>query len=85
MFTYFLAQRLDASLKKDTPWLVLAGSGPAADFISELLQDLSSISPVAEVEATPGFSTEHRDSVRAKIRKHFPGQAEVEKLVDRVS
>uniref|UniRef100_A0A673AXR3 Transient receptor potential cation channel subfamily M member 4-like n=1 Tax=Sphaeramia orbicularis TaxID=375764 RepID=A0A673AXR3_9TELE len=33
--------RLDISLRKATPWLVLAGSGPAADFIGELLGSLS--------------------------------------------
>lgn len=85
MLTYFLVQRLDESLKKGTPWLVLAGSGLAADFISELLDDLSSNSPTAEVELTQGLSAEHRDRVRDKVRKYFPARADVEKLVDRVS
>lgn len=85
-----LAQRLDASLKKATPWLVLAGSGPAADLISELLDNLSPVSlsptsPPVEGEAAQGLSTEHRDRVRDKVRKHFPAEAELEKLVDNVS
>uniref|UniRef100_A0A8C3AK23 Transient receptor potential cation channel, subfamily M, member 4a n=1 Tax=Cyclopterus lumpus TaxID=8103 RepID=A0A8C3AK23_CYCLU len=45
-----MLKRLDVSLRKATPWLVLAGSGPAADFISELLDYLSTISPPAEGE-----------------------------------
>ncbi|KAF3699526.1 Transient receptor potential cation channel subfamily M member 4 [Channa argus] len=77
--------RLDDSLKKGTPWLVLSGSGPAADFIGELLEDLSSISPAAEVENSQSVSTEHRDRAWVVFRKHFPAAAatEVEKVVDR--
>ncbi|XP_029014780.1 transient receptor potential cation channel subfamily M member 4-like isoform X2 [Betta splendens] len=77
-------ERLDASLKKNTPWLVLAGSGQAADFISELLENLSSIFSAVDTEAPPGLSSEIRDSVRSKLQKHFPAQAQVEQLVDRV-
>lgn len=85
-----LAQRIDASLRNATPWLVLAGSGPAADLISELLGSLllvplSPISPPAEGEAVEGPSTELRDWVHDKIRRHFPAEAEQEKLVDCVS
>ncbi|XP_044037406.1 transient receptor potential cation channel subfamily M member 4a isoform X2 [Siniperca chuatsi] len=82
-----MLKRLDASLKKATPWLVLAGSGPAADLISELLGNLSSVSlsatsPPAEGKAGVGLSTEPRDRVRDKVRRHFPAEAELEKLVD---
>lgn len=78
-----LLQRLDTSLKKNTPWLVLAGSGSAADLISELLDPSD-----GEVEAAQIHSAEHRDRIRENIRKHFPakaGQAELEELVNRVS
>ncbi|KAK2832740.1 hypothetical protein Q5P01_016629 [Channa striata] len=75
--------RLDASLKRDTPWLVLTGSGLAADFIGELLEDLSTNCPAAELENSQGLSAEHRDRARVVVRKHFPAVAEVEKLVDR--
>lgn len=85
-------QRLDASLKKATPWLVLAGSGPAADLISELRDNLSTVPlspasspPAAEGEAAQGLSSELRDKVRDKVRKHFPSEADVERLVDSVS
>ncbi len=86
----FHFQRLDASLKKATPWLVLAGSGPAADLISELLDSFPSVplsptSPPAEGEAAEALSTEFRDRVRDKVRRHFPAEADPEKLVDSVS
>uniref|UniRef100_A0A3Q3DCF4 Transient receptor potential cation channel, subfamily M, member 4a n=1 Tax=Hippocampus comes TaxID=109280 RepID=A0A3Q3DCF4_HIPCM len=32
-----ISVQVDTSLKRSTPWLVLSGTGPAADFISELL------------------------------------------------
>uniref|UniRef100_UPI0037E908E4 transient receptor potential cation channel subfamily M member 4a n=1 Tax=Semicossyphus pulcher TaxID=241346 RepID=UPI0037E908E4 len=82
-----MLERLDASLRRETPWLVLAGSGPAADFISELLSDVSSVplsptSPPAEGEAAEGLSTELRDRVRDRLRRHFTAEAELERLVD---
>ncbi|XP_063760023.1 transient receptor potential cation channel subfamily M member 4-like [Eleginops maclovinus] len=82
-----MLERLDASLRKATPWLVLAGSGPAADLISDLLGNLSSVplspnSPPAEGEASEGLSAELRDKARDKVRRHFPTAAELEKLVD---
>lgn len=82
-----MLERLDTSLKKATPWLVLAGSGPAADFISDLLGDLSAVilssTPLAaDGEAIKGVSADFCDRVREKVRKHFPTEAELEKLVD---
>uniref|UniRef100_A0A8C3AJV3 Transient receptor potential cation channel subfamily M member 4 n=1 Tax=Cyclopterus lumpus TaxID=8103 RepID=A0A8C3AJV3_CYCLU len=77
-----MLKRLDVSLRKATPWLVLAGSGPAADFISELLDYLSTISPPAEGEAAEGLSAELRNKVRDQVQRYFPAEAELEKLVD---
>ncbi|XP_008288443.1 transient receptor potential cation channel subfamily M member 4a [Stegastes partitus] len=86
-----MLERLDASLRKATPWLVLAGSGPAADLINELLVDLPSVplsptSPPAEGESAEGPSPELRDRVREKVRRQFPaeakGDAELDRLVD---
>ncbi|KAM4535006.1 transient receptor potential cation channel subfamily M member 4-like [Fundulus diaphanus] len=82
-----MLERLDTSLKKGTPWLVLAGSGPAADFIGDLLGDLSAVilsptSLVADAEAIMGVSVEFCDRVREKVRKYFPAEAGLEKLVD---
>ncbi|XP_074553310.1 transient receptor potential cation channel subfamily M member 4a [Halichoeres trimaculatus] len=80
-------ERLDTSLKRETPWLVLAGSGAAADFISELLADippvpLSPSSTPADGEAAESLSTELRDKVRDRLQRHFPSETELEKLVD---
>uniref|UniRef100_G3NMH9 Transient receptor potential cation channel, subfamily M, member 4a n=1 Tax=Gasterosteus aculeatus aculeatus TaxID=481459 RepID=G3NMH9_GASAC len=82
-----MLERLDVSLGKATPWLVLAGSGSAADFISELLDNLSSVSltstsPPAE-EGAEGLIASLRDMVRDKLQRYFPAEIELEKLVDR--
>ncbi|XP_053532757.1 transient receptor potential cation channel subfamily M member 4a isoform X1 [Ictalurus punctatus] len=75
-------KRMDMSLKKATPWLVLNGSGPAADMITELLNDLSrSASPVDE-EGKDGSNPELRDRVREIIKRYFPSEKTLEKLVD---
>ncbi|XP_029997367.1 transient receptor potential cation channel subfamily M member 4a [Sphaeramia orbicularis] len=77
--------RLDISLRKATPWLVLAGSGPAADFIGELLGSLSpvSLSPTSPTERdSEGLNAELRDRVRDMVQKHFRPEAELENLVD---
>ncbi|XP_037545243.1 transient receptor potential cation channel subfamily M member 4a [Nematolebias whitei] len=75
-----MLERLDTSLKRATPWLVLAGSGPAADFIGDLLDNFSS--QPAEGESAGGFTTEFCDKVREKIRKYFPTETKLERLVE---
>ncbi|XP_026064209.1 transient receptor potential cation channel subfamily M member 4 [Carassius auratus] len=85
-----MLERVDLSLKNTTPWLVLAGSGPAADLIAALLKDLSiplspPVSPTlatAAEESRKSASVELRDQVREKIKKHFPSETALEKLVD---
>ncbi|KAM4717799.1 transient receptor potential cation channel subfamily M member 4a isoform 2-T2 [Anableps anableps] len=78
-----MLERLDTSLKKATPWLVFAGSGPAADFITDLVAVILSPTPLAvDGEAVKGVSAEFCDRVCEKIRKHFPAETELEKLVD---
>ncbi|XP_060883276.1 transient receptor potential cation channel subfamily M member 4a [Labrus mixtus] len=78
-----MLERLDSSLRKQTPWLVLSGSGPAADFISELLTDVSPSSPPAEGEAAEGLNTELCDRVRDRLQKYFTAETEMERLLDR--
>uniref|UniRef100_A0A8K9XUJ1 Transient receptor potential cation channel, subfamily M, member 4a n=1 Tax=Oncorhynchus mykiss TaxID=8022 RepID=A0A8K9XUJ1_ONCMY len=85
-----MLERVDLSLKKATPWLVLNGSGPAADLICELLDALSAgpmspPSPQSEAEGSEKTSAELRDRARERVRRHFPAKADLEKLVDRVS
>lgn len=84
---------MDLSLKNTTPWLVLAGSGSAADLIAGILKDLSTplsppvspTLPTADEESMKTASVELRDRVRERIKKHFPSETELEKLVDQVS
>uniref|UniRef100_A0A672JTU8 Histidine rich calcium binding protein n=1 Tax=Salarias fasciatus TaxID=181472 RepID=A0A672JTU8_SALFA len=42
-----MLERVDLSLKNSMPWLVLAGSGGMADFLSDVLENLSSV-PVVQ-------------------------------------
>ncbi|XP_014047737.2 transient receptor potential cation channel subfamily M member 4a isoform X1 [Salmo salar] len=83
-----MLERVDLSLEKATPWLVLNGSGPAADLICELLDALSAIpmsppSPPPEGEGSKSPSAELRDRARERVRRHFTVEADLEKLVDR--
>ncbi|CDQ77664.1 unnamed protein product [Oncorhynchus mykiss] len=83
-----MLERVDLSLKKATPWLVLNGSGPAADLICELLDALSAgpmspPSPQSEAEGSKSPSAELRDRARERVRRHFTAEADLEKLVDR--
>uniref|UniRef100_A0AAY5ETQ0 Transient receptor potential cation channel, subfamily M, member 4a n=1 Tax=Electrophorus electricus TaxID=8005 RepID=A0AAY5ETQ0_ELEEL len=78
-------KRMDASLKKVTPWLVMDGSGPAADLITELLSDLNSTSPPVHGEGSntrESSKAELGDRVREMIKRHFPFEKTVEELVD---
>ncbi|XP_034150967.1 transient receptor potential cation channel subfamily M member 4 isoform X2 [Esox lucius] len=83
-----MLERMDLSLSKNIPWLVLNGSGRAADFICELLDALSSMpmstpSPLPEGEDSQSPSTEMRDRVRDRVKRYFPAKSELDKLVDR--
>ncbi|XP_048868863.1 transient receptor potential cation channel subfamily M member 4-like isoform X3 [Brienomyrus brachyistius] len=78
-----MLERVDMSLRKSGPWLVLAGSGGVADLICEMLGKLA---PAAnELQAAPA-STELRDQVGDLVKKHFPSDEEsnMEKLTERV-
>ncbi|XP_062388181.1 transient receptor potential cation channel subfamily M member 4a [Sardina pilchardus] len=83
-----MLERVDLSLRKATPWLVLKGSGPAADLICDLLVELSVMpksptSPSLDGELPEGPNVEQRERVRERIRKAFPAETDLEKLVDR--
>ncbi|XP_041940754.1 transient receptor potential cation channel subfamily M member 4a isoform X2 [Alosa sapidissima] len=82
-----MLERVDLSLRKATPWLVLKGSGPAADLICELLDELSVMpknpKKPAGREVPEGPNMEQREHVRERIRNSFPAEKNLEKLVDR--
>lgn len=70
------------------PWLVLAGSGGLADFLSDVLDNLSSATAVqssgeGNAEASP--SVDLKDKVAERVKKHFPAKKEQDKLVELVS
>ncbi|XP_061563830.1 transient receptor potential cation channel subfamily M member 4-like [Cololabis saira] len=80
-----MLERVDLSLKTSMPWLVLAGSGGIADFLSDLLENLSS-APAAQSpgegdgEAVP--SVDLKEKVAERVRKYFSPDAEMDKLVE---
>lgn len=70
------------------PWLVLAGSGGMADFLSDVLENLSSAPVVqssGEGDGEAGPSVDLKDRVAERVKKHFPSEVETDKLVERVS
>ncbi|KAF7697684.1 hypothetical protein HF521_004194 [Silurus meridionalis] len=75
-------KRMDVSLRASTPWLVLNGSGPAADMISELLSELNRAASPVEGEGGDRPNSEIRDQVREIIKKYFPTEKLLEKMVD---
>ncbi|XP_077474571.1 transient receptor potential cation channel subfamily M member 4-like isoform X2 [Stigmatopora argus] len=81
-----MLERVESSLKRFTPWLVLAGTGPAADFISELLLSSVYMSFNPTSQSAEGDSEECladiRDMIHDKIRRFFQGEADLEKLVE---
>ncbi|XP_014014785.2 transient receptor potential cation channel subfamily M member 4 isoform X2 [Salmo salar] len=82
-----MLERLDLSLRNSMPWLVLAGSGGVADLVSDVLESLSSAPPVlssTEGEGEAGPSVDLKDRVAERVRKHFPSETEMDKLVERV-
>ncbi|XP_061081253.1 transient receptor potential cation channel subfamily M member 4a [Conger conger] len=82
-----MLKRVDLSLQKFTPWLVLAGSGGVADLICEVLKDLSSLnlpSPTSEAEGD-GSILELRDRVRDRVKRCYPSKPEkdIDSMTDR--
>ncbi|KAK2820313.1 hypothetical protein Q5P01_023272 [Channa striata] len=81
-----ILERVDLSLKNSMPWLVLAGSGGVADFLSDVLENRSSATVVqssgdGDGEACPGVDL--KDRIAEKFKKFFPSEAEMDKLVER--
>lgn len=76
---------MDLSLKNSMPWLLLAGSGGMADFLSDVLENLSSVpaqsSNEGDGEGAP--SVDLKDRVAERVKKHFP-EEQTDKLVERV-
>lgn len=80
---------MDLSLKNNMPWLVLAGSGGLADFLSDVLEHLSLVPVVqssGEGDSDAGPSVDLKDRVAERVKRHFPSEtSDIDKLVERVS
>nr|XP_015818776.2 transient receptor potential cation channel subfamily M member 4 [Nothobranchius furzeri] len=74
-------ERVDLSLKKSIPWLVLAGSGGTADFLSDLLNNLSSASTKGDGEASTNVDL--KEKVTEQVKKYFPAEQATDKLVEK--
>ncbi|XP_066520760.1 transient receptor potential cation channel subfamily M member 4-like [Hoplias malabaricus] len=83
----YMLERLDLSLKKGLPWLVLAGSGGLADLVSDVLENVSASSTLpasgGEAEGEGASKTDFSGRVAEKVKKYFP-EHEMDKLVDKV-
>jgi len=82
-------QRVEQSLKTSMPWLVLAGSGGVADLLSDILETVSPAPPSsgspAEGEGEAAPSVDLRERVGEHVRMRFPGNDDLDKLVDQVT
>ncbi|KAM9837818.1 transient receptor potential cation channel subfamily M member 4-like [Aulostomus maculatus] len=80
-----LLERVDLSLKNSMPWLVLAGSGGTADFLNDVLENLSSapVQSSGEGDSEAGPSVDLKDRVAERVKKYFPHEVETDKLVER--
>lgn len=68
------------------PWLVLAGSGGLADFLTDILETMSSASVVqscSEGDGEAGPIVDLKDRLAERVKKHFP-ESETDKLVELV-
>ena len=73
VFSLFVCQRVDLSLKNSTPWLVMSGSGGVADLLSDIFEVQSPASARDEVVR-----------VTELVKKHFPSEALTDQLVEQV-
>ncbi|XP_016520150.1 transient receptor potential cation channel subfamily M member 4-like isoform X1 [Poecilia formosa] len=79
-------ERMDLSLKNSMPWLVLAGSGGLADFVADLLENVSAapgFQSSSEGDGEPGPSVDLKEKVAERVKKHFPAESASDKLVER--
>lgn len=70
------------------PWLVLAGSGGLADFLCDVLENMSSAPVVqasSEGDGEAGPIVDLKDRLAERVKKHFPSESEMDKLVEQVS
>ncbi|CAL8303836.1 unnamed protein product [Lota lota] len=83
-----MLERVELSLKTSMPWLVLAGSGGVADLLSDILERVTpappSNGPSVEGEGEAAPRVDMRERVAEYIRMYFPGNDNLDKLVEQV-
>ncbi|XP_051959196.1 transient receptor potential cation channel subfamily M member 4-like isoform X1 [Xyrauchen texanus] len=82
-----MLETIDLSLKAAMPWLVLAGSGGLANFVTDIVENVqsASMSPSGGAEKEEGNANmELKDRLAERVKKHFPAANETDKLVDKV-
>lgn len=80
-----MLERIEQSLRNFMPWLVLAGSGGLADFLSDALGNLSSAPGVqssGDGDSEVGPSVDLKERMAERVKKYFPSEAEPDKLVE---
>ncbi|KAB5555303.1 hypothetical protein PHYPO_G00032170 [Pangasianodon hypophthalmus] len=84
----YMLERMDLSLKKSIPWLVLAGSGGLADLVSDILDNVSAAPSLpgagSEGDGEAATKTDLRGRVAERVLKHFPSEEDTDKLIDKV-
>ncbi|KAG5262687.1 hypothetical protein AALO_G00277750 [Alosa alosa] len=74
-------ERLNESLKTGMPWLVLVGSGGVANLIGDLLEN--PLISAGESKSDAGSGGELKERLAERVRKHFPGEADTDKLTEK--
>ncbi|KAF4085373.1 hypothetical protein AMELA_G00117490 [Ameiurus melas] len=84
----YMLERMDLSLKKSIPWLVLAGSGGLADLVSDILDNVMAAPSLpgagSEGEGEAATKADLRGRVTDRVLKHFSSEQDTDKLVDKV-
>ncbi|XP_026133086.1 transient receptor potential cation channel subfamily M member 4-like isoform X2 [Carassius auratus] len=82
-----MVEALEISLKNSMPWLVLAGSGGLANLVSDIVENvqyapISAFGGAEKEEGSPNM--ELRERITTKVKKQFPSEQDMDKLVDKV-
>ncbi|XP_026133083.1 transient receptor potential cation channel subfamily M member 4-like isoform X3 [Carassius auratus] len=82
-----MVEALEISLKNSMPWLVLADSGGLANLVSDIVENVQSDPMCAfggaeKEEGSPNM--ELRERITTKVKKQFPSEQDMDKLVDKV-
>ncbi|CAL1599365.1 unnamed protein product [Knipowitschia caucasica] len=77
-----MLERINQSLKNSMPWLVLAGSGGVADFLSDVLEHLSPVVQSSDGDSDIGPSVDLKERMTERVKKFFPPEADTDKLVE---